>query len=69
MKILVEIDTDNAAFRDAPHLEIQRILNSAAHLAGGPYSNIHVEWECKLQDANGNTVGFIKAVHHSEETL
>lgn len=48
----VSIDTDNAAFGDAPELELSRILSElASDVAENPLEVI------TLKDENGNTVG------------
>ena len=54
MKLQIEICLDNAAFDPHTGLEIGRILNELAKdmVLCGPLK------ECKLRDANGNTVGF-----------
>lgn len=70
MKILVEIDTDNAAFQGVLHLETIRILHVAVscleHMERIPGYVLSVGFERPLHDSNGNTIGFIKAVHHNE---
>ena len=55
--IRITINTDNAAFDEAPHIEVARILGdlcrrySLADLVRGKEPDI------TLRDANGNTVG------------
>ncbi|KKN77675.1 hypothetical protein LCGC14_0358010 [marine sediment metagenome] len=54
MKIVIEIQCDNAAFHDPePNLEIGRILAKlASDMEGGSFDGYKV-----LMDANGNRVG------------
>lgn len=50
-KYLIEIDCNNAAFDDNPEYELSGILRRAStRLANG-------EFDFKLRDSNGNTVG------------
>jgi hypothetical protein len=65
MKVVIEIECDNAAFEDDPGLEVAKILLGLVnHLRNcrvvidGPGPVM------KLRDSNGNTVGSCKAVGH-----
>lgn len=59
--VIIEIETDNAAFEDAPSYEVARILRKLADTMeseqpltrGGMLPNI-----VALRDVNGNPVGF-----------
>lgn len=64
MKIMVEINMDNAAFDappDSPGIEVARILRKACDRIerDAPYP---FEWESALADSNGNRVGCITIV-------
>lgn len=69
MKLRIEIEMDNAAFSEAPGLELHYILNRLATVAGqSPYrgdlehamgSNKEPR---KIHDANGNTVGTARLI-------
>jgi len=55
VKIHIEIDTSNAAFDDAPCVEVARMLHIlAARIGQYP---IWVGDDSNLRDANGNKVG------------
>lgn len=60
MKIIITIDTDNAAFEGDPGFETARILrNIVSDLECPPFEREH--WHgYKLRDSNGNTVGSVK---------
>jgi hypothetical protein len=64
MKLVVEINLDNAAFSDRPsHFEVARILTD--------YANKLIEndgdgWQRGLKDINGNAVGFTKLVEEED---
>ncbi len=61
MKMLVEVNMDNAAFEDDP-AEITRVLHKAGDFA---FQMMHGgNDKVKLQDINGNTVGFIEKVEN-----
>jgi len=67
MKILVEIDTEGNAFQGVLHWETVRLLRVASsYIQSAAHPGIRVGWKRKLLDSNGNSAGFIKAVHHSE---
>lgn len=50
-RYLIDIDCNNAAFDDNPEYELSRILRSASLLLANG------EFDFKLRDSNGNTVG------------
>jgi hypothetical protein len=53
MKLIIEINLDNAAFNPDPQDEVQRILKQyLSRIEMGIPSNMN------LRDINGNTVGF-----------
>jgi len=56
-KIMIEIETGNAAFEDYPMFEVARILKKLAsdmeHCGHGDYT---------IHDINGNPVGFCREV-------
>jgi hypothetical protein len=59
MKLTIEIDMDNDAFFLRPKEEAQRIIKEGFK-AMPPASELrHMEWQKKLLDINGNTVGTI----------
>lgn len=55
MRLIIEIEMDNAAFEDDPGAEVVRILRTVPQ---------KVDWRgansAKLRDSNGNTVGFAR---------
>lgn len=66
MKLFIEIEMDNAAFKDdVAWEEIRRILSTAsrkleAQIDREPSICDVPEWADKLLDINGNTVGSIR---------
>jgi hypothetical protein len=60
MKMIIEIQMDNAAFEDMPLTEASRILeNEARKMRRFGDQNT---WDGGLYDINGNRVGFIRTV-------
>ena len=58
-RIVIEFDTQNAAFEDSPIGEIARILRSLAdcfEIEGGPFPDDSLA----LRDLNGKLVGFCR---------
>ena len=57
MRCVIKVDTDNAAFGDAPDVEFCRIIRELADKRDGHphFSRGH---EQSLRDINGNTVGY-----------
>jgi hypothetical protein len=53
MKIIIEINMDNAAFEENPEVELARIL---AHMSER-YKENNVYAFSRIRDINGNTVG------------
>jgi len=65
--ITIELETVNAAFQDAPEIEIARILNLLAkEIKDGELSETYCQ---TLRDINGNTVGEIKLVLDDSEIV
>jgi hypothetical protein len=63
MKFQIEINMDNAAFKDVPNLvELNRILIDLMQklYQSCPFSSIGPEDQSYLSDINGNIVGFWK---------
>jgi hypothetical protein len=56
MNVTIKIACDNAAFGDAPEVEVARILHDLARKIEAQGLN-SIE---KLRDGNGNTVGSLK---------
>lgn len=56
MKLRIEIETDNDAFRRGWRSEVRRILRTEIAKLPDPGDRI------KLRDVNGNTVGFAEMV-------
>lgn len=56
MKIIIEIETDNAAFEDDYKGELYRVL-------GAITAHIHQGLETfPIKDTNGNVIGFFKTI-------
>ena len=65
--ITIELETINAAFQDAPEIEIARILNVLAkEIKDGELSETYCQ---TLRDINGNTVGEIKLILDDSEII
>jgi hypothetical protein len=62
MKLTIEISLENAAFENYPAAEIDRILNRASEKISNAlgYAPDIVDFEGKLLDINGNSVGWVK---------
>jgi hypothetical protein len=59
MKIMVEIDTSNAAFEDDGKLEIEMLLEDVAEsVQCRRYDS--GDWENILLDSNGNRCGWVR---------
>jgi len=60
MKLVIEINTDNSAFDEYPHLETMRILQNYVRQIG--------DRECipsgTMRDINGNTVGKVNVYNN-----
>lgn len=57
-KFTITINTDNAAFDDAPGQEIGRILRTIADSVEGSMSGTSIRYfTTPVRDINGNTVG------------
>lgn len=63
MKIIITIDTSNAAFEDKDGHEINRILAQANRLLNEGDAEYH---PATLRDSNGNTVGTV-SIEDEEE--
>jgi hypothetical protein len=62
-KFVVSIETDNAAFEDAPENEIARILSELADkVEGRGMAVVTVFGSLTLRDINGNIVGKAEVV-------
>ena len=55
MNIVITINTDNAAFRECPHIEVSRILDELAKR----FCQLGI-FEKEIMDFNGNTVGQVE---------
>ena len=63
MKVTIEIDTDNDAFKVAGYSEILRLCKKAASVAQTLAQDLRgqiVEADKPLLDLNGNKVGFVR---------
>jgi len=62
MKVVIEIDCDNAAFDPCPHIEVSTILSIYATrlTCELPLDAEPSDWPTRLLDTNGNTVGKVE---------
>lgn len=61
MKITIEFSTDNAAFEDGYFLpEIGDVILTNAYNSIHDNQHQYLDWEEKIHDSNGNTVGTVR---------
>ena len=60
MKLIITIDTSNAAFDPNPAIEVARILENWAMKIGEEGHPFWQPEEIALRDVNGNTVGKVE---------
>ena len=61
MKITIEFRTDNAAFEDGYFLpEIGDVILTRAYNAIYKNQHQYMNWEEKIMDSNGNSVGTVR---------
>lgn len=62
MKLIIEIDMENAAFEDDRWGEVSRILRTAQRKVERPFGYVPdvAGFDANLLDINGNTVGSVK---------
>lgn len=68
-KIVITIETENAAFQPEPSSEIGRILKGIPQNLGQLQPGKYGGEEFKLRDINGNTVGSVKAYYSKGKVL
>ena len=61
MRVTIQFETDNDAFQGRMlQGEVLRILHQASKHIGEIHASNSEEVEMKLQDSNGNTVGYVQ---------
>jgi hypothetical protein len=63
VRVIIEIDCDNAAFDDTPYREFSRILDKVIDEIGEFRIHLAEEGNHPLFDSNGNKVGELKIVN------